>query len=191
MRRWRVASGLPRWGGMRFTMAAAGRMARSLLLASGIVAFGGGVARAAEHVVEEHVEPRWMLSFAASGAGPVPAAGVELAYRPTERLVLGTQLGTFVFHNDLSVRARYFYLSRPRWGLYAGGNAHLWYSPLLSAGVTPVGSGEVGAEMRWAGGMRAGLGVGMALFAGQCVCSHGPRDWVPLPVATIRIGKAW
>lgn len=136
-------------------------------------------------------DSRWMLSFAAAGVGLIPAAGVELAYRPINRLALGLQLGTFVFHNDLSLRARYFYLSRPRGGLYAGANAHVWYSPIVSAGLTPVGSAELGGELRWPGGMRVGLGVGMAMFAGACVCSHWARQWAPIPVANLRVGKAF
>jgi len=183
-------------------MSAVRVLAQVLLLSIGSSAFAAGRAGAAEDetaAVSSASAPRWTLSFAGTGVAFVPAVGVELAYQLHEGLVVGAQVGglvfhdgqRYVFHNELNLRSRFFFVSRPRWALYAGGNAHLWHAPILSRGFTPAASGELGGELRWANGIRVGAGAGLAIYNGGCLCSHGPRGWYPLPVANIRVGKAW
>jgi hypothetical protein len=183
-------------------MSAVRVLAHVLLLFVGSSALAAGTVRAGQDetaAVSSAPEPRWTLSFATTGVAFVPAAGVELAYQLNDRLAVGAQVGGFVFHdgqrfvvhNEINLRSRLYFISRPGWALYAGGNAHLWHAPVLSRGFAPAASGELGGELRWANGIRLGGGAGMAIYNGGCLCSHGPRGWYPLPVANIRVGKAW
>jgi hypothetical protein len=156
----------------------------------GVSLLGGGVAVADEVAVHQERGP-WTLSFVATGTGPIPAPGLELAYQLSERVAVAAHVGSLMLHNEAGLKSRLFFVNRPGWGLYAGANVQVWLSPLLSAGFTPVVSGELGSEWRWPAGYRFGLGLGMAGYYGACTCWSGNRQWQPIPVANLRFGKSW
>src|SRR5437868_3286051 len=82
-----------------------------------------------EHAPSTREEHPWTVSAAVSFF----ALGVDASYQLSDRWALGAQAATaLVLHNDLSLRARYFPLARPTWGLYVGAGLHfLPYSPVV------------------------------------------------------------
>ncbi len=122
------------------------------------------------------------LSFAATLV--MPSAGLDVSYQLSDRVAVGLQLTTLVVHYDASVRTRFFLIAGERSGLYAGANAHGWYSPLILSQPTVAATGEVGYELRDSEGFTLAVGAG----------AGGVRDpstgWQLIPLLNFRIGRS-
>lgn len=122
---------------------------------------------------------------------PLVNLGIDVSYHLTDRFAVGGQLTTMLAATELTARTRFFFLARPRWGLYLGANALLLHSPLLFSFPAIGATGEVGVESR-PGSWVLGFGAGAGAVWAETAEGAGPDEhWHPYPVVNLRIGRAY
>jgi hypothetical protein len=133
------------------------------------------------------------LSVSGVANFPIFNLGVDVSYQVTDRFEIGGQLtSTFLVHNDLSARARFFVLARPSWGVYVGANLHGINSPILLSTPAAAGTLELGVEVRTEGRWIVGFGAGGGYLWAEDAEGRGPDEsnWMLWPAVNLRIGRA-
>ena len=111
-------------------------------------------AETAETAATPSLSKRVASPLSVSGVAnfPIVNLGLDVSYQVSDRFELGGQLtSTFLVHNDLSARARFFLLARPSWGIYLGANLHGIASPILLSTPAAACTLELGVEVRTEG----------------------------------------
>jgi hypothetical protein len=156
----------------------------------------GGMARAEEvgaplaPPIEEVRPGRSPFTIGVAATLFFPSAGADLSWQPHDRLALGLQATTLVVHLDLSLRGRLYLAPGGRGGgPYLGANGHLWWSPLVIAGLSPAVTGELGWEWRGPTGRLVGVGLGAGgIHVPRGSGSAGnPEHWELIPLLDLRI----
>ena len=133
------------------------------------------------------------LSVSGVANFPLFNLGLDVSYQLTDRFEIGGQLtSTFLVHNDLSARARFFVFARPGWGVYLGANLHGINSPILLSTPAAAGTLELGVEVRTERRWIVGFGAGGGYLWAEEAEGRGPDEsnWMLWPAVNLRIGRA-
>jgi hypothetical protein len=133
------------------------------------------------------------LSVSGAANFPIFNLGLDVSYQLAKRFAIGGQLtSTFLVHNDLSARARFFVLAGPSWGVYVGANLHGINSPILLSTPAAAGTLELGVEFWTEGRWIVGFGAGGGYLWAEDAEGRGPDEsnWMLWPAVNLRIGRA-